>query len=172
MSHRVSSLAFLFYVAAGVYLPAVAAEEPNPRELYLSGRYQEAIEAFQSEAAPTPESLVDRAGCHLATGNLAAAEKVLKGAMGQHPQAAILPAELARLEMARVNDRPARKLLDESIRLDAQCIAAKWLDAEWQRLHGKLDDALAGYELCVKHYSSGAAIARSEDRHAIGLAAA
>ena len=171
MSHRVSTLAWLFSIAASAHL-AVLADQPTPRELYLTGRYQEALEAFQEEAAPTPESLIDRAGCHLATGDLTAAERVLKGAIQQHPQAAILHAELARLELDRGNYRAARMHLDASLQLDAECITAKWLDAQWQRLHGKIEEALAGYEWCVKHYSSGAAIGRSEDRHAIGLAAA
>ena len=149
-----------------------APDVATARELYLAGRYAEAAEAYQQIAQRTAAATIDLARCRDEVGDREAAEAVLRAAQRAMPREALIPAELARMNLDSGNYDHAGRLVQEALNLDDKSIAARWVQAELHRLEGKLEDAQRGYEGLVDHYSSGAAIVRSEDRHTIGLAAA
>ena len=144
----------------------------SARELYLSGRYDEAVEAFQKQLQRTPQNEFDLAHCRLATGDFDAARAVLTEASRRHSDAAFLAGETARLELDHGNYDAALRSAESALKVDDKCLPARWVRAELHRRHGRLDEAQKGYEWFIGFYNSGAPVARSEDLHLIGLATA
>ena len=159
-------------IAAGPRLSFGQPAGDSPHNLYLSGRYDEAIEAYAKLSTRSPQEEIELAYCHWEQGKRAAAREVLTAATTRLPETAVLPAELALLEFSSGDYDAARRWMDAALELDGDCIAARWLQAELFRLHGKLDDAQQGYEWLIRHFNSGAAISGNADRRFIGLAAA
>jgi tetratricopeptide (TPR) repeat protein len=142
------------------------------RDLYLSGHYEEAAQAHAQLADRSAADTVNLARCKLAVGDRDGAETLLVAAMRGSLKQPLFPAELALLQLDAGDYNDAKHFADQALALDDKAVAPRWVNAELHRLHGKLDEALQGYEGLVNYYSGGAAIASSEDRRLIGLAAA
>lgn len=167
--------ALLLTLSTAGHEPAavVAGEQSNaPRELFLSGRYEESAQAYEKMRQRGPEDEVVLARCRETTGNRKVAVAGLTDAIRTHPMAALLAAELARLQSDAGEYEAAERSAQAALSLDEKNLLARWVQAELHRRSGKLDEALKGYEWLVNYFNSGPAIVRSEDRHVIGLAAA
>ncbi|MCA9182650.1 MAG: tetratricopeptide repeat protein, partial [Planctomycetales bacterium] len=86
-------------------------------------------------------------------------------------------AELSRIAWHTGNYTELQLLVDTMLKSDPDQLAARWWQAELWRVHGKLDEALAGYEWFVDYYNALPAAnddkgPTAEDLHYIGLAAA
>jgi predicted Zn-dependent protease len=143
----------------------------SPRDLVLSGRYAEALEAFRTSDT-SPETAIGLVQVHLATGNHAEAEQTLLAAARRHPDSPLIQSALAQLEFDRGNHDRAARYAQAALRQDEHSIAARWVQAELARVAGRYDEAQKGYAWLVNHYNSGAAIPRVEDLHVTGLAVA
>jgi len=144
----------------------------SARELFLSGRFDEAVEEYQKKQQRTAQDDADLAQCHLSTGNTDRARAVLKEAIRRQPEEALLAGELARLELECGNYDAALRLAESALELDDKCLPARWVQAELHRLNGRMEAAQVAFEWFIRHYNSGAPIARSEDLHLVGLATA
>ncbi|HUE73559.1 MAG TPA: hypothetical protein VMP01_21965, partial [Pirellulaceae bacterium] len=142
------------------------------RDRYLSGRYEEAAQAYEQIADRSAADTVHLARCKEAVGDRDGAKTLLADATRANPRVPLYPAELALLELDAGDYEAAKRFAAQALALDDKSVAARWVNAELDRLHGRLDEALTGYEGLVNYYSSGAAIASSDDRRLIGLAAA
>jgi cellulose synthase operon protein C len=144
----------------------------SPRSLYLTGRYAEAAEANQQNAAKDPSAALGLARCQMATGDYQAAVATFASAIGHHPKSAVLQAEISLLELERGSEEEARKHAEAALALDKDSVTARWTLAELDRTSGKLAEALKGYESLVSTYNQGRKIETSEEVRLIGLAAA
>jgi tetratricopeptide (TPR) repeat protein len=142
------------------------------RKLYLRGNYEEAAEAYAElhEAEPV-EAAVGLARCRLANGERQKAIEILEQAAKEQAQEAALPAELARAAFDGGDYAQAEKYVEATLKLDAQSLVARWVQAELQRTAGKLEEADASYKWFVDYYNEHD-IKDAESLHLVGLAAA
>ncbi|MEX2026912.1 MAG: hypothetical protein WEH44_06415, partial [Pirellulaceae bacterium] len=190
MDHRagparwcLKSSVFRALITLGLLLRALAASAAEgdgdaakasaaARDLYLSGRYEEAAQAYEKLAELSALDTVHWTRCKEAIGDRNGAIALLTDARRAKPEQPLFPGELSLLQLEAGDYEAAKRFADQALALDDNSVPARWVSAEFDRLHGKLDEALNGYEGLVDYYSSGAAIASSEDRRLIGLAAA
>ena len=144
----------------------------SARELLLTGRYDEAMEAIQKKPQRTVQDDLDLARCRLASGETDEARAILADAIRRHPDSALLTGELGRLELECGNNEAALRSAEAALKLDEKCLPARWVQAELHRMHGRIDEAQKGFEWFIAFYNSGAPVARSEELHLIGLATA
>ncbi|MBI2824829.1 MAG: tetratricopeptide repeat protein [Planctomycetia bacterium] len=142
------------------------------RALFLAGKYEEAIEAYQAldERDPVGAAL-GLARAKSSTGQLDEAAKILLAATMRQSRAAQLPAEAAQLALSRGAIEDAKKLADAALAIDPEQLAARWVQAELHRMAGRLDEANAGYKWFVDYYN-GHDVNSVEAIEWIGLAAA
>jgi tetratricopeptide (TPR) repeat protein len=164
-------------------------------QLYWTGHYSEALEQLDALGDHPPLlATITIARCHIATGKYTEAHQRLTRALQEiepdreaveppHPDVptanlhAAAQAELARIAWLTGNYAELQLLVDTILKSHPNQLAARWWQAELWRVHGKLDEALAGYEWFVDYYNDlPAADANmrltAEDLHYIGLAAA
>ncbi len=124
------------------------------RQLLQTGKYAEAEEAYRAElSAQGPPAAVGIARCLQATGQRGKAVAVLDEAIKVHPDAAMLPAELARLSLSRGEYQAARKLAEAALKLDDSTPLAHWVRAESLAAVGDLPAANAEYKQLVDYYN-------------------
>ncbi len=134
----------------------------------MGGRYEEAAEIYTESAETDPAAAVALARCLRAQGkSKQAVEKLSPLADGQ---AAVL-AELARLALERGDHAEAKARADEAVGLDDKELMAVWINAEVDRVSGRLDDAERKYVRLIRHYNA-TDIEQAESLRWIGLAAA
>ncbi len=144
----------------------------NARRLFLTGRYEEAIEAYEALADKEPSAAaLGLADCYRETGRLKQAEDSLLAACQRDPKNADLAAGAALLAWQRGDHDQARDRAAAAIQLNDQQLAARWVSAELQRVSGRLDDARRGYQWFIDYYN-GHDRFTPEDLRWIGLAAA
>ncbi len=132
----------------------VAADLRDARHLLLTGRYEEAVEAFcQCEAEAPIQAALGRARALESTGAGEEAATVLRDAVRSFPDSAELPAELARLAFGRGDYDGARALAGQALDTDENQLTARWISAELCRVGGQLDQAEDGYEWFVDYYN-------------------
>jgi tetratricopeptide (TPR) repeat protein len=142
------------------------------RKLYLRGNYEEAADAYAELKQTLPvEAAMGRARCHVASGERPKAIELLEAAAKDHAQAVELPAELARLALERGDYQQAQKHADAALKLDAESLPARWVQAELYRTSGQLKQADEAYQWFVDYYNQHD-IADTESLHLVGLAAA
>jgi cellulose synthase operon protein C len=144
----------------------------NARRLFLTGRYEEAIEIYEAlnEKEPTAAAL-GLADCYRETGRAKQAEDGLLAACQRDPKNADLAAGAAWLAWQRGDHDQARNRAETALRLNDKHLAAHWISAELHRVSGRLDDARRGYQWFIDYYN-GHEQFTPEDLRWIGLAAA
>jgi len=157
-----------------VAMPATAADEllEEARQLLLAGKYAEAEEAYTKLVADDPVAVaLGFARCQAAVGKLDESATTLTKAVEEHPEAAEVHSELAKLAFERGDYPSARAAVDEALKLDADSLSARWIRAELFRTAGRLDEADAAYQWFVDYYNDHD-VTSPEAMHLVGLAAA
>jgi len=164
-------LSIAFSVSTGVR----ASEEnrfDEARRLFLTGRYEEAVESYGELASDDSVSAaLGLARCHWAMGKLDEAEEVLSVAVKEQPGDADLAAERALLAFRRGKHDPAGQLADAAIKSEPKHPAARWVRAELHRVAGRMKEASDAYEWFIDYYNDNDTFT-PEELHWIGLAAA
>ncbi|MEX0679020.1 MAG: tetratricopeptide repeat protein [Pirellulales bacterium] len=154
---------------------AAEPETPAPvaaaRQLMEEGKHAEAEEAFRAlDAEFGVASALGVARCQEATGRREKATRTLTEAAKAHPNVPTIPAELARLALARGDYQAAEAFVAAALKLDAEGVLAHWVRAELLSAAGKLTEANADYQWLVKYYNDHN-VEDAEDLHWIGLGA-
>jgi len=142
------------------------------RQLLAEGKYAEAEEAFAKVPADAgPEVTVGRTRALASSGQRDKAEALLGEAIKKFPKSSSLPAELAKLALARGDHARANDLAAAALALDGRETLATWVQAEVLCSAGKLDEANAAFKRLVDEYNDAPDTA-SERLQWTGLAAA
>lgn len=156
---------------------AFAADDPAAglsaaRRLLLTGKYAEAVDAYQqlSQAEPV-EAALGLARCQLSQGKLDDAIATLRTALNEQQQSAALHGELAGIRFARGEHEAAQKQVEAALALDDSSLAARWWQAELLRTRGELEAADGAYKWFVDYYNHND-VKSADDLHYIGQAAA
>lgn len=156
--------------AEGAAAPAAIA---RANELWLTGKYAEAQEAYAALADEHPvEAALGQARCQASVGDDDKARATLAGALKQHAESADLLAALAEIDVRQGKYDDAQQRVDAALKLNAEQLQARWLAAELHRLAGRLEEADAGYSWLVDHYNRTDRFDDPEALRAIGLGAA
>jgi tetratricopeptide (TPR) repeat protein len=148
--------------------PSLAQTLAEANTQLLSGRYEEARESFEKLAQENAvASALGIARCDAAVGKYDEAMARLKAAAD-----ASLKAELAALSFDRGDYAAAQEHADKALELDKNNAPARWTLAELHRVHGRLDDALKGYEWFVDYYNDAKEIKDPDALRYVGLGAA
>ncbi|HZZ70957.1 MAG TPA: tetratricopeptide repeat protein, partial [Pirellulales bacterium] len=127
------------------------------RHLFLTGNEAEAIDALTPLAERDPAAALLLARATLAHGQAnaeTAADEQLQAAAKRFPKAGVFPAERARLAFARGDLDLARAQVAEALRIEPDELMAHWIDAELDRVVGKLPDAEKKYRWFVDYYNA------------------
>jgi Tfp pilus assembly protein PilF len=150
-----------------------AAAKIEPRELFLTGKFAEASDAYEKLRDEDPiASATGKARCHVALGKHASALAALKRAAEEHNKDARLQAELARLYLAGGDHGAAQIHVDAAIKLDKRQPLARWVQAELYLTSGRLKEAEAAYKWFVDFYNEEDEIRDPDTLRLVGLAAA
>jgi cellulose synthase operon protein C len=154
--------------------PALSAPEgaASARTLMLAGKYDEAVEAYIQLAETEP--VVAAVGLARAKSSMGKREEtaaLLDAAVTAHPQEASLHAEAARWALERGDLAAAEKSATAALDGDADQLLARWVQAEIDRLAGRLDEANTHYKWLVDYYNAHD-VTDAESLGWIGLAAA
>lgn len=178
LNWRLLTSVFLFVVLC-CHVRWTEADDATPAadELRLTGRYEEAVEAYRMLAETEPlASALGIARCRRATGKYDEARTVLVESVKQHAdeaEAADLLAELASLEFETGDYASARTHVEAALKLHDKQLVARWIDAELQRVAGRLADAQNGYVWFIRQYNRfQREIKDPDDLRWIGLGAA
>ena len=146
----------------------------SARELYLTGRYEEAIEQYESLEDVSPSAVaLGIARCQAAFGKDDDAIKRLREALEKGEDSPPgLHAELAKLHFERGRYDAAQAHCEKALGVDKDQPLARWINAELHRTRGGYDKAAAGYDSLVEYYNQADEIDDLASLHVIGLAAA
>ena len=168
-------IVFVLAPLACALLPAAsraADAPPTARALLLAGKYEEASEAYDGLASTDPvAAAIGSARAKAATGKRDEVAAILADATAKHPRSAALHAEAARWRLERGDTAAAEASCSEALRLDAEQLPARFVQAELYRTAGRLDEAKAAYKWFVDYYNAHD-VADAESLDWIGLAAA
>ena len=168
-------VAFGFLQAAFADDKDLAKPLAEARHLFLTGKYAEAVEAYTPLAEKEPAAVVGLARALAATGKpeeVAKVDEVLEAGAKRFEKAAEIPAEEARLAFQAGNYDAAKEHVAAALKLNKDDVAARWIEAELFRVHGKLKEAEAAYSWFVDYYNAHDDIKSPETLHTIGLGAA
>jgi len=161
-------LPFAFIALVLVQPTAAAAPVDDPklaeaRRLWLAGRYDEAEPAARKLLSATPNASVILARTLAETGRRSEAIKELrKSAKTWGPQAAYVHGELALLLFDSGEYDGATAAVTQAKVGKHLLPAAEWASAELHRVHGRLEEAVAGYDRLVERLSQSDAETDSE----------
>ena len=166
--------AVLFLVLLGLSRSAMGEPDlESTRQLYLTGRYEEAIEQYQTLKSENASHVaLGIARCEAAMGKDDEAVKQLETAIETVDNPSLLNAELAKLHFRRGRYEQAQAVCGKALSFDRNQPLALWISAELHRVRGELDEAAAGYDGLVEYYNKTDDIDDPESLHVIGLAAA
>lgn len=163
-------------------LPVVSPRLTAAQGLLLRGSYAEATEAFAALSADLPaQAALGSARCLVQTGKRDEAIAALKEAIeengiasnaGEKSESARLQSELAVLQFASGKPEEAAAATDAALKLDANSLAARWVQAELLRISGKLEQAKSACEWFVDHYNQHQDRLDPDGLRYVGLAAA
>lgn len=167
----------MLLVLTGATFFGMAAEPSTPapvttaRRFFVEGKHAEAEEAFRAlDVEFGAAAALGVARCQEATGRREKAAETLAEAAKAHPKVPTIPAELARLALARGDYQAAEAFVTAALKLDSEQVLAHWVRAQWQAAVGKLDQANADYQWLVKYYNDHD-VKDAETLHWIGLGA-
>lgn len=147
-------LALLPHPASLLAGEAAATNLPAARRLLLRGKYSEAAEAYQVLADSQPvAAALGLACCHSSQGERDTAEAILAKAVEAYPQASELHCERAALAFERGDHDAALQHVEAAFKVNHDCLAARWWQAELFRVAGRLDEAEAEYKWLVDFYN-------------------
>ncbi|MBS0210998.1 MAG: tetratricopeptide repeat protein [Planctomycetes bacterium] len=163
----------LLAVAGWLLATVAAAAEPDAaQKLLLTGKYEEAIEAFQELADDHPKaSAIGVAQARAAMGQDDRALEALDAALKKSPDAADLLAEKASLHFQHGQIDQADAAVAAALKKAPNHLLARWIQAERWRTSGKLDEADKAYKSFVDYYNEQD-VTRPEELCLIGRAAA
>jgi tetratricopeptide (TPR) repeat protein len=159
---------------AAIFCSTLSASEgaAAARSLLLAGKYDEAVEAYDQLAEDEP--VVAAIGLARAKSSMGKREEtaaLLAAAVAAHQQEASLHAEAARWALERGDLATAEKSAAEALAADDDQLLARWVQAELDRLAGRLDVANTRYKWFVDYYNSHD-VKDADSLGWIGLAAA
>jgi tetratricopeptide (TPR) repeat protein len=157
--------------------PGLAAADPEldrARALLLTGHYAEAGAAYERLAARAPvDAAIGAARARSAVGRIDEALRGLSALADRPPAAAILQAELARLEFERGRYDAAQARVDAALHADPDQPLGRWVLAELHRVAGRLDEANEAYLWFIHFYNDhGDSLTDPDALRWTGLAAA
>jgi tetratricopeptide (TPR) repeat protein len=166
-------LSFILIAAWVVNSASGADALADARQKLLTGKYDEALAAYQPLAKHQPvKASVGLARVHQAKGKLDEAAKIIRAARAAHATSADLASESAHIAYQRGDLKSAGVDIASALRHDPKQLLARWLAAELARHAGRYDEALKGYKWLVDHYNATDAFPNPDDLRWIGLAAA
>lgn len=179
MNRLVANRMFAWLALAALWQTGAAlAADDSPTELaaarrfLLTGKYAEAVEAYQTLSDDEPvEAALGIARCHASQGQLDEAAATLQAALKDQPRPAALHAELAGLLFGRGEHVAADEQVTAALAADEGALAARWWRAELLRTRGELEQADRAYKWFVDYYNDND-VERAEDLHWVGQAAA
>ena len=128
---------------------SAASSIDRAERLLARGSYEEAAELFAEHQADDPiGAALGSARCLAAVGQTDRGCRILEAALEKHAddaRAADVYAELATLAFRRGDYTAARRRVTGAFRKNAEQPAARWIDAELHRVHGRLDEADRAY---------------------------
>jgi len=165
----------LLVVAAGTV--GIAAEEDGTlsaaRGHLLRGHYKLAADAYEHLSASHPiEAAAGRACALAAQGRYEDAAEQLGAALKDHPESAELHAARAQLAFNRGDYATADVHIAAALKADSQQVSALWLQAERDRLEGRIDQALGRYQALIELQQQADELSKPEVLHRLYLAAA
>ena len=125
--------------------PLSAADLTSAQNLLLKGRYEEAREQFGAASYTDPAAAIGLMRIAEETGQREKAAAEIAGATKRFPKEAKVHAEQARLALDQGDLRLAKSAALAARELDDASFPARFVQAELDRLDGKLTEALPGY---------------------------
>ncbi len=163
---------FLLILAFALAVRAAEPSAADARRLFQEGKYAKAEEAYrQLPGEPSTAAALGVARCQEAVGERDKAVETIREAASKLPDAAALPAELARLAFERGDTQAADQAVASALKLNKEQLLAHWVQAELHRIAGRLDEAKAEYNHLVVFHNEHE-VKDPDDLHWIGLAAA
>ncbi len=125
----------------------------DARRLQMKGRYEEAAEAYTRLAPEQPvAAALGLARCRQAAGRIDDAEKILAEAAARRTDDASLSAERALLALYRGGHDAAGQHARAALARQPDHLVARWVLAELDRMHGRIDQAADGYRWFVEYH--------------------
>ncbi len=149
-------------------LPCPAADLAKARSLLMHGRYEEAAEIYQPEAAKSADAALGWAACLEAQGKTAAAVEALTPLADKQAE---IQAQLARLAFQRGDAAEADRRVKETLQLASGHPLALYFKAELARTSGRLDEAESQYRNLINFYNNHD-VKKADSLRWIGRAAA
>ena len=165
MKHLAATCLLLALSAASA---AAADDVTTARGLWLRGKYAEAAEIYGRRASEDPAAAIGLARCLEAQGQGDEAIARLTASAAGH---AGVTAELARFAFERGDYAAAKTRVDEAVGLDESQLLARWIQAELDRVSGRLEEAGQGHAWLVSYYNDHR-VEEAESLRWIGRAAA
>jgi tetratricopeptide (TPR) repeat protein len=157
---RVLCGAWLLLTTALASAADVDAQLKAARDHGQSGRYEEALEAYDAlataadlSAAQRERIALGRSAVFEATGPWQDATEAIRAAAADQPKSAVLPARLAQLEFAQGRYDAAQEHAEQALRLDADQPLAHLVRGHVATETSRFDDALREYQWCVRYYN-------------------
>lgn len=122
-----------------------AADLPTAQSLLLKGRYEEAREKFAEASETEPEAAIGLMRCHEEEGKRERAAEEIAEAVKRFPKSAKVRSEQARLALDQGDLKLAAMAADSAREFDDANLTARYVQAELERLDGKLDVAQQSY---------------------------
>lgn len=141
-THGLATVATFLFCFSSV---ASAADLTSAQNFLLKGRYEEAREQFAAESASDPSAAIGLIRCHEEEGKRERAATEIADAVKRFPKEARIHAEQARLALDQGDLKLAKSAALAARKLDDASLTARFVQAELDRLDGKLADALPGY---------------------------
>ncbi len=153
-------------------LISIAADLTAAQTLLLKGRYEEAREQFAAESEQVPAAAIGLARCAEESGERVKAAEELVAAVKRFPKDATVHAEQARLALDQGELELARAAAATARKLDDASVTARYVQAELERLEGKLDAAQTGYLKIIAALNRLEALKDPAELRIVALAAA
>jgi tetratricopeptide (TPR) repeat protein len=151
---------------------ASAADLKPAQELLLRGRFEEARELFTKEFDKDPAAAIALARIAEQTGEREQAAEELSSAAKRFPTSAHIHAERARLALDQGNLKLAAEAAATARELDDTSLTARYVQAELERLSGKLDAALPSYLKIIAAMNRLEQVKNPDELRIVALAAA
>ena len=144
------------------------------RRLWQNGRYAEAQEGYEAllkepeklDPAVRVKAILGQADCLASQGEGAKALEELARAAAAQPASADLAARLAELRFGRGDWEGADRAVAEALKVDADHLAARWVEARLLEARGELDEAVEAWKWFVDQLQRQAAGNRQGRRRA------
>lgn len=145
MHRRKLGLFFVFCALLPAGSLAAGADLSTAQSLLLKGRYEEAREKFAEASETEPEAAIGLMRCHEEVGKRERAAEEIADAVKRFPKSAKVRAEQARLALDQGDLKLAAMAAESARELDDGSLTARFVQAELERVDGKLEGAQQSY---------------------------